>query len=135
MAIALRAALEDDVLRAIMRQDSADVVSKDRYSRIHYGNTNQPLVVGRWDVIGGKTGYTTAAGYCFITGARFDDREVVMAFLGADGKLTRFGDFNRVASWLDRGAPGAISAARRSHHTQPVRSMVPDTRTRVASPE
>ena len=135
MAIGLRAALEDDVLRAIMQQDSADIISKDHYAHIHYGSTNQPLVAGRWDVIGGKTGYTTAAGYCFITGARFDDREVVMAFLGADGKLTRFGDFNRVASWLDRGAPGAISAARRSHHTQPVRSMVPDTRTRVASPE
>jgi D-alanyl-D-alanine endopeptidase (penicillin-binding protein 7) len=102
MAIALRAVLTDDVLRAIMRQDSADVVSKDHYARIHYGTTNQPLVVGKWNVIGGKTGYTHAAGYCFVTGARFDDREVVMAFLGANGKLTRFADFNRVAAWLDR---------------------------------
>jgi D-alanyl-D-alanine endopeptidase (penicillin-binding protein 7) len=101
MAIALRAVLADDVLRAIMRQDSADVVSKDRY-KIHYGTTNAPLVAGKWDVIGGKTGYTHAAGYCFVTGARFDDREVVMAFLGASGKLTRFADFNRVAAWLDR---------------------------------
>jgi D-alanyl-D-alanine endopeptidase (penicillin-binding protein 7) len=102
MAIALRAVLADDVLRAIMRQDSADVVSKDHYARIHYGTTNQPLVVGKWNVIGGKTGYTHAAGYCFVTGARFDDREVVMAFLGASGKLTRFADFNRVAAWLER---------------------------------
>jgi D-alanyl-D-alanine endopeptidase (penicillin-binding protein 7) len=101
MAIALRAALADDVLRSIMRQDAADIVSKDHYARIHYGSTNQPLVVGRWDVTGGKTGYTHAAGYCFITGARFDDREVIMAFLGASGKLTRFDDFNRVAAWLD----------------------------------
>jgi serine-type D-Ala-D-Ala endopeptidase (penicillin-binding protein 7) len=130
MAIALRAALDDDVLRAIMRQDSADVVSKDRYSRIHYGNTNQPLVVGRWDVTGGKTGYTDAAGYCFITGARFDDREVVMAFLGAEGKLTRFGDFNRVAEWIDRGAPGAKIAARRTRHATAGR----DVRGRVAAP-
>jgi D-alanyl-D-alanine endopeptidase (penicillin-binding protein 7) len=131
MAIALRAALEDDILRAILRQDSADIVSKDRYARIHYGSTNQPLVVGRWDVTGGKTGYTTAAGYCFITGARFDDREVVMAFLGAEGKLTRFGDFNRIAEWLDRGAPGARTAMRRTRHAQPSRN---DTRGRVAAP-
>ena len=101
MAIALRAALADDVLRGIMRQDAADIVSKDHYARIHYGSTNQPLVAGHWDVTGGKTGYTHAAGYCFITGARFDDREVIMAFLGASGKLTRFDDFNRIASWLD----------------------------------
>lgn len=111
MAIALRAVLADDVLRAIMRQDSADVVSKDHYARIHYGSTNQPLVVGKWDVIGGKTGYTHAAGYCFVTGARFDDREVVMAFLGANGKLTRFADFNRVAAWLDRRQGPATAAA------------------------
>lgn len=100
MAIALRAALGDEVLRAIMRQDSVDIVSRDHYSRIHYGSTNQPLVVGRWNILGGKTGYTRSAGYCFITGARIDDRDVVMAFLGAGGKLTRFDDFNRVASWL-----------------------------------
>jgi D-alanyl-D-alanine endopeptidase (penicillin-binding protein 7) len=114
MAIALRATLEDDVLRAIMRQDSAEVVSKDHYARIRYGSTNQPLVVGKWNVIGGKTGYTHAAGYCFVTAARIDDREVVMAFLGAGGKLTRFDDFNRVASWLDRrGLATTDTAARR----------------------
>lgn len=111
MAIALHAALEDDVLRAVMRQDSADVVSKDHYSRIHYGSTNQPLVAGKWDIIGGKTGYTHSAGYCFITAARIDAREVVMAFLGASGKLTRFDDFNRVAAWLDhRRGPSTADA-------------------------
>jgi D-alanyl-D-alanine endopeptidase (penicillin-binding protein 7) len=111
MAIALRAALTDDVLRAIMRQDSADVVSKDHYARIHYGSTNQPLVIGKWNIIGGKTGYTHSAGYCFITGARFDDREVVMAFLGAGGKFTRFDDFNRVATWLERRHGPATATA------------------------
>ncbi|HEU4735300.1 MAG TPA: serine hydrolase [Kofleriaceae bacterium] len=110
MAIALRAALKDDIVRAILRQDAADITSKDHYARIHYGSTNQPLVIGKWDVIGGKTGYTRPAGYCFITAARFDDREVVMSFLGADGKLTRFDDFNRVAAWLVRGAPGKLAA-------------------------
>lgn len=111
MAIALRAVLADDVLRGIMRQDSADVVSRDRYAKIHYGTTNAPLVAGKWKVLGGKTGYTHAAGYCFVTGARFDDREVVMAFLGASGKLTRFADFNRVAAWLDhRRGPSTADA-------------------------
>ncbi len=115
MATALRAALADDVLRSVMRQDTADVVSKDHYARIHYGSTNLPLITGKWDVTGGKTGYTHSAGYCFITGARFDDREVVMAFLGASGKFTRFDDFNRIAAWLDRraGATADASAARR----------------------
>ena len=119
-----------------MSQDAADIVSKDHYARIHYDSTNQPLVAGRWDVIGGKTGYTSSAGYCFITGARFDDREVVMAFLGADGKLTRFDDFNRVAEWLarsDRGAPGGSGklAVQRPRSAQPEHAAA--ARARIAT--
>lgn len=132
MALALRAALEDDVLREIMHEDYAQVVSKDRYAKIDYGNTNQPLIAKRFDVIGGKTGYTTPAGYCFITGAKFDNREVVMAFLGAEGKLTRFADFNRVASWIERGAPGAKISTKRPKRT-PAKLDV-ETRGRVAAP-
>jgi len=116
MATALRAALADDVLRSIMHQDTADVVSKDHYAKIHYESTNVPLVAKQWDVIGGKTGYTKPAGYCFLTGAKVADREVVMAFLGADDKLSRFGDFNRVAEWIDRGAPGGKLATKRPRH-------------------
>lgn len=132
MAIALRAALEDDVLRAIMHEDWAQVVAKDGYPKINYGNTNQPLVVKKHDVIGGKTGYTKPAGYCFITGAKFEGREVVMAFLGAEGKLTRFGDFNRVASWIDRGAPGAKIVTKRPKRSPPKLDV--EVRGRVATP-
>ncbi|MCX5748383.1 MAG: serine hydrolase [Proteobacteria bacterium] len=105
MAIALRAALADDVLRAIMSDDFEEIRSKDG-ARISYGNTNQALVAKRYDVTGGKTGFTKPAGYCLITGAKFDKHQVVMAFLGGDEKSTRFTDFNRAASWMERGAPG-----------------------------
>lgn len=132
MALALRVALEDDVLRSVMREEEADVVSKDRYAKIHYGTTNQPLVAKRYDVIGGKTGYTRPAGYCFITAARFEQREVVMAFLGAQEKLTRFGDFNRVAAWLDRGAPGAKVSTKRPKRATPRLDV--EARGRVAAP-
>ena len=107
MAIALRAALDDDVLREIMGTQTATVVGKGGKPKIAYGSTNLALVAHKYDVIGGKTGYTQAAGYCFVTGARFHGRDVVMTFLGASGKQTRFGDFNRVAEWLDKGAPGS----------------------------
>lgn len=106
MAIALRKALEDDVLREIMGTPFVTVVGKGGKPKIGYGTTNQPLVVKKWDVIGGKTGYTEAAGYCFVTAAHIAGRDVVMTFLGAQGKQTRFADFNRVATWLDQGAPG-----------------------------
>ena len=107
MALALRAALQDDVLREIMNDPFETVVAKGGRPKIAYGSTNQVLVAKKWDVIGGKTGYTEAAGYCFITAATFDGREVVMAFLGGEGKGTRWADFNRVAAWIDNGAKGS----------------------------
>src|SRR5690606_133774 len=67
MAIALRAALGDPVLREIMNDDH-EVIEGKWGPRIGYTNTNHPLLARRYDVIGGKTGYTNAAGYCFITG-------------------------------------------------------------------
>jgi D-alanyl-D-alanine endopeptidase (penicillin-binding protein 7) len=107
MAIALRAALSDKVLREVMGDTYELVVAKYGKPKIGYGSTNQALVVHKYDVIGGKTGYTVTAGYCFVTGARFKGREVLLTFLGGGAKSTRFSDFNRVAAWLEDGAPGA----------------------------
>lgn len=125
MANALRVALQDSVLREIMADEFETVVSKDRRSRVGYANTNLPLVSKRFDVIGGKTGYTKTAGYCYITGARFRGREVVLAFLGAQGKATRFDDFNRVAAWLSSDGPSKVAKTRPSK---------PEPRGRVANP-
>jgi D-alanyl-D-alanine endopeptidase (penicillin-binding protein 7) len=132
MAVALRAALTDETLREIMHEDFVEVISKDRYAKIGYGTTNQPLVAKRYDVIGGKTGYTKPAGYCFVTAARFEKHEVVMAFLGANEKLTRFGDFNRVAAWIERGAPGSKISTKRPRRATPKLDV--EARGRVATP-
>jgi D-alanyl-D-alanine carboxypeptidase len=132
MALALRTALEDDVLHDIMNDSFQTVVGKGGRPKIGYGSTNQPLVVKKYDVIGGKTGYTEAAGYCYITAATFGGREVVLAFLGADGKQTRFADFNRVAAWIDGGAPGAKVSLKAK--PRPALHVDTDVHGRVAKP-
>lgn len=108
MALALRAAMRDPVLRDIMGTTFATVKSRSGYATIGYGSTNAPMVVGKYRVTGGKTGFTRAAGYCFVTGAELGGREYLLAFLGATEKSTRFADFSRLAEWLNAGAPGAI---------------------------
>ncbi|HSN25435.1 MAG TPA: serine hydrolase [Kofleriaceae bacterium] len=132
MALALRAALEDDVLHDIMNDPFETVVAKGGRPKIGYGSTNQPLVVKKYDVIGGKTGYTEAAGYCYITAATFNGREVVLAFLGADGKQTRFADFNRVAAWLESGAAGAKISLKAK--PRPALHVDTDVHGRIAKP-
>ena len=107
MALALRAALADPVLAEIMGTRWYEVKSRSGYTKVAYGSTNQPLIAGTYKVLGGKTGFTRPAGYCFVTGVEIDEHRYVLAFLGADGKQTRFADFSRVAAWIDVGAPGA----------------------------
>lgn len=107
MALALRAAIEDPVLAEIMQTQWVRIRSKSKYAELDYGNTNAVLQAGKYKVTGGKTGYTRAAGYCFVVGSEIDGNEYVMAFLGAEGKSTRFADFNRVATWITEGSVGA----------------------------
>ncbi|ACY16374.1 peptidase S11 D-alanyl-D-alanine carboxypeptidase 1 [Haliangium ochraceum DSM 14365] len=104
MAIALRAALADPVLAEIMGTAEVNVRSLHSKPRaIDYRNTNLSLRRSSFEVLGGKTGFTRAAGYCLVVAARLAGRDVIMAFFGETHELTRFGDFERAARWLMAG--------------------------------
>jgi len=111
MSMALRKALADSVLSEILATKRTIVTStKPRKRKVSYNNTNRSLRSARYHVLGGKTGYTDAAGYCLVIAAEVDGREVAMVFLGSQGKLTRYGDFNRVVGWLRDGMPNKDKA-------------------------
>jgi D-alanyl-D-alanine endopeptidase (penicillin-binding protein 7) len=111
MALALREAMKDPLLAEIMSTPTVEIQSAERRPvHIRYVNTNGALHAKKYQVTGGKTGFTDAAGYCLVIAAHLGARDVTMAFLGAQGKLTRFADFNRVAGWLTPAA-GATTAA------------------------
>lgn len=101
MAKGLAAAMKDPFLAELMATKDTTIrsVAKNPHA-IPYRNTNRSLHTGTYDVIGGKTGFTTPAGYCLLIAAKFGGKPVHMAFLGAGEKLTRFGDFGRVANWV-----------------------------------
>lgn len=101
MSKALVEAMRDPFLAEIMATKDTTVRSvAKRPHTIHYRNTNRSLHSGRYEVLGGKTGFTDAAGYCLLIDVKVKGRRLRMSFLGAKEKLTRFGDFGRVASWL-----------------------------------
>lgn len=51
-----------------------------------------------------KTGYTDTARYCFTTMLTTDSgRRLIITIMGAEGKMTRWGDVERVLSWLEEG--------------------------------
>ncbi len=73
------------------------------YSRrgpLRYGNTNRLLKNKSWDIALSKTGYINEAGRCLIMQANIDGEEVSIVLLNSFGKLTPFGDSNRLRKWM-----------------------------------
>jgi D-alanyl-D-alanine endopeptidase (penicillin-binding protein 7) len=98
----LRAAMRNTTITEITQKAKyvAHPVGKPGWT-IEYTNTDVIARSSKWEVITGKTGYTDLALYCLAIAVKMTgDRPVAMVFLGAVGKMTRFGDFGRVAQWL-----------------------------------
>lgn len=112
----LQAALKIPLIAEITQRAHYAVTPVDRPNmRIEYTNTDAVARNGRFEVLGGKTGYNDQAGYCLTIAARLPGgRGVAMAFLGAVGKLTRFGDFARTAQWIAEKNPQTAPPLKKS---------------------
>lgn len=82
----------------LIREFSTDTRYDVRIGRhvLPFNNTNR--LVGRrdWDIEIQKTGYIRESGDCLVMQANIYGRELIMVFLDAYGKLTRFADARRV---------------------------------------
>ncbi|MEH6582283.1 MAG: serine hydrolase [Halioglobus sp.] len=67
---------------------------------LNYGNTNRLLKNKNWDIGLSKTGYINEAGRCLVMQANIDGEEVSIVLLNSFGKLTPFGDSNRLRKWM-----------------------------------
>ena len=67
---------------------------------LNFANTNRLLKNHSWQIGLSKTGYINEAGRCLVMRARIDGEPVSIVLLNSFGKLTPFGDSNRVKNWL-----------------------------------
>jgi D-alanyl-D-alanine endopeptidase (penicillin-binding protein 7) len=81
--------------------------STDRNYSVQIGRRILPYVnsnrlVGRpdWDIDVQKTGFINDSGHCVVMRVNADGRTLIMVFLDAIGKLTRFADAQRVRTQL-----------------------------------
>lgn len=65
-----------------------------------YGNTNRLLKNKSWDIALSKTGYINEAGRCLVMQANIEGEQVSIVLLNSFGKLTPFGDSNRLRKWM-----------------------------------
>ena len=65
-----------------------------------YGNTNRLLKNKSWDIALSKTGYINESGRCLVMQATIEGERVSIVLLNSFGKLTPFGDSNRLRRWM-----------------------------------
>jgi len=71
-----------------------------RRGPLTYGNTNRLLKNENWDIGLSKTGYINEAGRCLVMQAKIKGEEISIVLLNSFGKLTPFGDSNRLRKWM-----------------------------------
>jgi D-alanyl-D-alanine carboxypeptidase len=84
----------------ILRMKNYSFVSES--NKNHYVRATDELVGTYLKVLGGKTGYTEEARYCF-TGSFLvdDDAEIISVVLGAPWMNDRFQDTKALVSWVE----------------------------------
>ena len=73
------------------------------YSRrgpLNYVNTNRLLKNAKWDIELSKTGYINEAGRCLVMQANIEGEAISIVLLNSFGKLTPYGDSNRLRQWM-----------------------------------
>lgn len=107
VATMVRAAHSYRLIRTVTTTSIASVKPVAGMGTLRFGNTNRLLRDEHWDIRLSKTGFINEAGRCLAMGAAIADEALVIVLLNAAGKLTPYGDSNRIRHWIERGLEAA----------------------------
>jgi D-alanyl-D-alanine endopeptidase (penicillin-binding protein 7) len=102
----VRAALAYPIIREATTTRSISVRPYKGRGELRFGNTNRLLKNKAWEIQLSKTGYINEAGRCLVMQAEIADQPLVIVLLNSFGKLTPFGDSNRIRKWIEQGMEG-----------------------------
>ncbi|MDH3830953.1 MAG: serine hydrolase [Gammaproteobacteria bacterium] len=102
-ALMVRAAMSYPLIRNATTTRSARVRPYKDRGELRFNNTNRLLKNKTWDIQLSKTGYLNESGRCLVMQAEIDDQPLTIVLLNSYGKLTPFGDSNRIRKWIESG--------------------------------
>jgi serine-type D-Ala-D-Ala endopeptidase (penicillin-binding protein 7) len=110
MARLIAHASAHDEIGGIMRKSHHSLHIGKR--TINVSSTNQFLRTGEYNVVGGKTGFISRAGYCFATLLRLPQsgQQVAVVVLGAPSSASRFWATRHLFNWMSARAEAAFQA-------------------------
>jgi D-alanyl-D-alanine endopeptidase (penicillin-binding protein 7) len=99
----VRAAMSYPMIRKATTTRTASVYPYKGRGELRYNNTNRLLKNKSWDIQLSKTGYINEAGRCLVMQTEIADQPLTIVLLNSFGKLTPFGDSNRIRDWIESG--------------------------------
>jgi D-alanyl-D-alanine endopeptidase (penicillin-binding protein 7) len=102
IASMVRAAMSYPLIRDATTTRSISVRPYRNRGELTFGNTNRLLRNKAWDIQLSKTGYINESGRCLVMQAEIDDKPLTIVLLDSFGKLTPFGDSNRIRKWIEK---------------------------------
>ncbi|MEJ0004441.1 MAG: D-alanyl-D-alanine endopeptidase [Pararobbsia sp.] len=109
------AAYQYPMIREFSTDESYDVFTGRK--TIHYGTTNALVRGHKWDIGLQKTGFINEAGECMVMQTTIQNRPLVIVLLDSAGKYSRFGDAQRIRTWIDAGGVQRVTSIDGSHGT------------------
>jgi D-alanyl-D-alanine endopeptidase (penicillin-binding protein 7) len=108
----------DERIASIMQKQHHAIPMGRRSINIH--STNQLVMRGDVDVLGGKTGFISKAGYCLATLLRLPQGgpQVAVVVLGAKSNAGRFWETRHLFNWLSGKAQDVFSSKQESAQQQ-----------------
>ena len=103
LAKMVRAALTYPLIREATTTRSMQVRPYKKRGELRYVNTNRLMKNKKWTIEVSKTGYLNEAGRCLVMQAEIADQPLVIVLLNSFGKLTPYGDSNRIRKWIEAG--------------------------------
>lgn len=89
-------------IREFTTQTKESITDLKRKREIVFGNSNRLVKRDAWPITLSKTGFTSDAGNCLVMKTVINDRSVIMVLLNSWGKLSKYGDSNRIRNWLKK---------------------------------
>lgn len=90
------------MIREFTTQTRDSITNLKTGREVKFGNTNRLVKYDSWPITLSKTGFTDDAGNCLVMQTRIHTRPVIIILLDSWGKLSKYGDSNRIKRWLLR---------------------------------
>lgn len=102
----VQASLDYPLIREATTTRSISVYPYKKSGELRYNNTNRLLRNEAWSIEISKTGYLREAGRCLTMQVELVDEPLIIVLLNSYGKLTPYGDSNRIRKWMENQVKG-----------------------------